>query len=235
MTAPSGPDGPGGADGGSVSGDAAAADPLPRPGRTPDEVLRLLLDGNRRFAAEHMSHPAQTSDDRVRLAAAQEPLAVVLGCSDSRVAAEIVFDQGLGDLFVVRTAGHVLDDAVLGSIEYGTSVLGAPLVVVLGHHSCGALAAARDRLTGAAPAPGHIGTLVDRVVASLAPATDLPDERSLLLMHLKRTVSMLLDASPVVAGLVDEGRCAVVALEYWLAEGDVRYVTHQGRLDPPLP
>ena len=179
--------------------------------------------------------PADDPRYAAALAAAQEPLAVVLGCSDSRVAAEIVFDQGLGDLFVARTAGHVLDDAVLGSIEYGTSVLGAPLVVVLGHHSCGALAAARDRLTGAAPAPGHIGTLVDRVVASLAPATDLPDERSLLLMHLKRTVSMLLDASPVVAGLVDEGRCAVVALEYWLAEGDVRYVTHQGRLDPPLP
>lgn len=215
-----------------VSGEAPGGPEPLRQVRTPDRVLRLLMDGNRRFAAEHMAHPAQTSDDRVRLAASQEPLAVVLGCSDSRVAAEIVFDQGLGDLFVVRTAGHVLDDAVLGSVEYGTSVLGAPLVVVLGHHSCGALAAARARLDGAPPAPGHMATLVDRVIASLAPASDVPDERSLLLTHLRRTVSMLLDASPVVAELVAEGRCAVVALEYWLAEGDARYVTHEGPLDP---
>ena len=113
---------------------------------TPAEAWSALLAGNDRFVRGEMEHPSQGVDRRAALAAAQAPFAVLFGCSDSRVAAEIVFDRGLGDLFVVRTAGHVVDTTVLGSIEYGVQVLGAPLVVVLGHDSCGAVGAAADAL-----------------------------------------------------------------------------------------
>src|SRR5262245_65841978 len=112
--------------------------------RTPTaaQALDILLLGNRRFVDGTPQHPNQGAAHRASLAPAQHPFAVLFGCSDSRLAAEIIFDQGLGDLFVVRTAGHVTGPETLGSIEYGVGVLGAPLVVVLGHDSCGAVTAA---------------------------------------------------------------------------------------------
>ncbi|MFE5549268.1 carbonic anhydrase, partial [Streptomyces sp. NPDC056534] len=113
------------------------------PRTSPAVALDALLAGNTRFVSGAPQHPNQDAARRTELAPGQDPFAVILGCSDSRLAAEIIFDQGLGDLFVVRTAGHVLGTEVLGSVEYATSVLGARLVVVLGHDSCGAVAAAR--------------------------------------------------------------------------------------------
>src|SRR6478752_2791844 len=104
---------------------------------TPQAAFEMLLAGNGRFVAGTPQHPNQDAARRAQTAPSQTPFAVLFGCSDSRLAAEIIFDRGLGDLFVVRTAGHVLGPEVLGSIEYGVSVLGAPLVVVLGHDSCG--------------------------------------------------------------------------------------------------
>jgi carbonic anhydrase len=103
---------------------------------TPAEAWSALRDGNDRFVRGAMEHPSQGIDHRASLSREQHPFAVIFGCSDSRVAAEIIFDQGLGDVFVVRTAGHVLDTTVIGSIEYGVELLGASLVVVLGHDSC---------------------------------------------------------------------------------------------------
>ncbi|MBA3490342.1 MAG: carbonic anhydrase, partial [Longispora sp.] len=109
--------------------------------KTPSEAFAMLLAGNQRFIEGTRLHPHQDADRRAGIAPAQHPFAVVLGCADSRLAAEIIFDRGLGDLFVVRTAGHVLGPEVLGSIEYGVEILGAPLIAVLGHDSCGAIAA----------------------------------------------------------------------------------------------
>ena len=141
---------------------------------TPAEALAELLAGNERFVRGEMAHPSQDADHREALSEAQNPFAVVFGCSDSRVAAEIVFDRGLGDLFVVRTAGHVVDTTVVGSIEYGVQVLGAPLVIVLGHDSCGAVAAAAEALaTGRMPG-GFVRAIIDRVIPSIValPAAD---------------------------------------------------------------
>ena len=141
--------------------------------RTPAEAWAELLAGNERFVRGEMAHPSQDVDHRAALSGAQNPFAVVFGCSDSRVAAEIVFDRGLGDLFVVRTAGHVVDTTVVGSIEYGVQLLGAPLVIVLGHDSCGAVAAAAEALaTGRMPG-GFVRAIVDRVIPSIVALPDV--------------------------------------------------------------
>ena len=118
-----------------------------------------LKEGNGRFVAGKPEHPGQSIEYRAGLTVAQRPTAVVFGCADSRVAAEIIFDQGLGDMFVVRTAGHVIDSAVLGSIEYAVTVLDVPLIVVLGHDSCGAVKATlaaldEGKVPGGAPPDG---------------------------------------------------------------------------------
>src|SRR5499427_2160342 len=122
---------------------------------TPAEALTELLAGNHRFVTGQRVHPHQDAERRAAVAVAQRPFAVVFGCSDSRLAAEIIFDRGLGDLFVVRTAGHIIGPEVSASIEYGVLVLGVPLLVVLGHDSCGAIRAAYDAVIGvAAPTEG---------------------------------------------------------------------------------
>jgi carbonic anhydrase len=200
---------------------------------TPRDAWALLRSGNDRFVADAPAHPSQNADRRRELRAAQHPHTVIFGCSDSRVAAEIIFDQGLGDVFVVRTAGHVVDTTVIGSIEYGVDVLGASLVVVLGHDSCGAVAAAaRTLATGEQPS-GFVRAVVDRVIPSIVnitsgdPATAmaaLADQDLLRREHVKHTVEMLHSYSAGLAKAVEEGRCAVVGLEYDLAEGSARMV-----------
>lgn len=213
---------------------------------TPAQAWSALVAGNDRFVRGEMEHPAQGVEDRTQLSVAQNPFAVVFGCSDSRVAAEIVFDRGLGDLFVVRTAGHVVDTTVIGSIEFGVEVLGAPLVVVLGHDSCGAVGAAADALaTGTLPS-GFVRAVVDRVIPSIvhlptddeaaqgaggaaAPLALTPEV--LGREHVRHTVRMLQSYSAGLATAVAEGRCAVVGVEYALAEGRARLVEHAGAID----
>ena len=122
------------------------------PNTSPVTAWKALNEGNERFVAGKPEHPSQSIEHRASLADGQKPTAVVFGCADSRVAAEIIFDQGLGDMFVVRTAGHVIDSAVLGSIEYAVTVLNVPLIVVLGHDSCGAVKATLSALDDGAGA-----------------------------------------------------------------------------------
>ncbi|MFF1814141.1 carbonic anhydrase [Streptomyces sp. NPDC058251] len=136
--------------------------PHPHP-TTAREALAALLAGNRRYAAGHPRHPHEGRTRRHALAAEQHPFAVVVGCVDSRVPPELVFDQGLGDLLCIRTAGQVLDEAVLGSIQYGVEVLHIPLVLVLGHERCGAVAATLAYLRDGTPVPGHLRLLVDEI------------------------------------------------------------------------
>jgi carbonic anhydrase len=167
-------------------------------------------------------HPHQDAERRAALVSEQRPFAVVFGCSDSRLAAEIIFDRGLGDLFVVRTAGHVVGPEVAASIEYGVSVLGVPLVVVLGHDSCGAVRAAYDAVTGAAaPSPG-MAAIVDRIRPSLdaAPGEDLDVVGD---THVRLTVDGL--ARTGVAPALAAGGCALVGMTYRLAEGRVSVLT----------
>ncbi|SEE96618.1 carbonic anhydrase [Ruania alba] len=207
---------------------------------TPAEAWAALQEGNTRFISGEMAHPSQDAQRRAELSSAQYPFAVLFGCSDSRVAAEIIFDRGLGDLFVVRTAGHVVDTTVIGSIEYGVDVLGAPLVVVLGHDSCGAIAAANQALTTGDLPSNFVRAVVDRVIPSLVTgagspdgvraATDdprtvrLPDLENLQSEHVRATVRMLHSYSATLATAVEEGRCAIVGLEYALADGKARQV-----------
>lgn len=206
---------------------------------TPAQAWHELRSGNERFLSGTMEHPSQDAYRRTQITAAQHPFAVVLGCSDSRVAAEIIFDRGLGDLFVVRTAGHIVDTTVLGSIEYGVEVLGAPLVIVLGHDSCGAVGAAADALaTGRMPG-GFIRAVVERVIPSIVALPDAsPGEEAssgrpvaaeeLGREHVRHTVRTLLSYSPAVSAAVEEGRCAVVGAAYALTEGRVRLVEVAG-------
>lgn len=192
---------------------------------SPADAWRALREGNDRFVAGAMEHPSQDADRRADVRAVQRPFAVLLGCADSRVAAEIIFDRGLGDLFVVRTAGHVSDATVLGSVEYGVAVLGAPLVVVLGHDSCGAIAATMDYLRTGVEPHGHIRAIVDRVRPGIAGVAD-PDE--VLATHVRYTARTLLEDSVAVREAVEAGRCAVVGTTYELAVGKVAVVTSHG-------
>jgi carbonic anhydrase len=197
----------------------------------PAEALRLLLEGNQRFIAGERLHPNQDADRRTAVAPRQRPFAVLFGCSDSRLAAEIIFDRGLGDLFVVRTAGHVMGPEVLGSIEYGVAVLDVPLIAVLGHDSCGAIAAALDVMrTGAVPG-GYLRDVVERVLLSVLPVRDraLADGSEVAVSeHVRYTVELLAQRSTVIAERIADGSLGLAGLSYGLDNGRVNQVCTLG-------
>lgn len=196
----------------------------------PAEALRLLLEGNQRFIAGDRLHPNQDADRRTAVAPRQRPFAVLFGCSDSRLAAEIIFDRGLGDLFVIRTAGHVIGPEVLGSVEYGVAVLDVPLIAVLGHDSCGAIAAALDAMrTGTVPG-GYLRDVVERVLLSVLPVRDraLADAEVGVSEHVRYTVELLAQRSTVIAERIADGRLGVAGLSYGLANGRVNQVCTLG-------
>ncbi|ONI85372.1 carbonic anhydrase [Actinosynnema sp. ALI-1.44] len=197
---------------------------------TPSEAFDLLLTGNGRFVAGAPEHPNQDAIRRAETAPGQRPFAVLFGCSDSRLAAEIIFDRGLGDLFVVRTAGHVVGAEVLGSIEYAVSVLDCSLVVVLGHDSCGAVAATRAALTDGVSSTGYVRDVIERVTPSVlaARAAGFVEDDDIIAEHIRHTVDLLVDRSRVLADQVTAGRAAVVGLSYRLADGSARVVTSRG-------
>ncbi|MDE8667539.1 carbonic anhydrase [Pseudarthrobacter sp. H3Y2-7] len=199
---------------------------------TPALAWRRLREGNERFVNGESSHPNQDASRRSSLVENQHPFAVIFGCSDSRLAAEIIFDLGLGDAFVVRTAGQVIDDAVLGSLEYSISVLGVPLIVVLGHDSCGAVSATKDAVeTGQMPT-GFIRDLVERITPSVL--TSLRNDQhainEMVVEHTKQTSQRLVDSSRVISDAVDKGQAAVIGLKYSLAEGRAKLVSGIGEL-----
>lgn len=188
---------------------------------SPAQAWHRLQEGNARFVAGEASHPNQDAARRASLVTQQNPIAVIFGCSDSRLAAEIIFDAGLGDVFVVRTAGQVIDDAVLGSLEYSVAALNVPLIVVLGHDSCGAVAATMDAIdTGSMP-PGFLRELVERITPSVLAArrNGHDDVNATSAEHVSQTAQRLLDSSRVVADAVERGATAVVGVAYSLEEG----------------
>ncbi|MFE5191139.1 carbonic anhydrase [Streptomyces sp. NPDC056628] len=203
---------------------------------TPRDAFELLMAGNQRFISGIPEHPNQDAIRRTQIAPSQQPFAVLFGCSDSRLAAEIIFDRGLGDLFVVRTAGHVAGAEVLGSIEYGVSVLDAPLVVVLGHDSCGAIAAARATADGGHVPGGFVRDVVERVTPSVlaARASGRETADEILAGHIENTVDLLLERSRVLAERVTAGRLGVVGLSYRLADGSAQLVASRG-IDAAVP
>ncbi|MGW5345557.1 carbonic anhydrase [Streptomyces sp. HUAS TT3] len=197
---------------------------------TPRDAFELLMAGNKRFVSGATEHPNQDAARRTETAPSQQPFAVLFGCSDSRLAAEIIFDRGLGDLFVVRTAGHVAGTEVLGSIEFGVSVLNAPLVVVLGHDSCGAVAAACSALENGNTPGGFVRDVVERVTPSVlaARAAGRETAEEILAEHIEHTVDLLLERSRILAERVAAGRLGVVGLSYRLADGSAQFVASRG-------
>ena len=199
---------------------------------TPALAWRRLREGNERFVNGETSHPNQDASRRSSLVENQHPFAVIFGCSDSRLAAEIIFDVGLGDVFVVRSAGQVIDDAVLGSLEYSIGVLGVPLIVVLGHDSCGAVSATKAAVeTGQMPA-GFIRDLVERITPSVLTSlrNDQPEVNDMVVEHVKQTSQRLVDSSRVISDAIGDGRAAVIGLSYSLAEGGANVVSGIGEL-----
>ena len=197
---------------------------------TPAQAWREMERGNQRFVDGAPQHPRQDVERREQLARAQNPHAALFGCSDSRLAAEIIFDNGLGDLFVIRNAGQVISDSVIGSIEYAVAVLSVPLIVVLGHDECGAVKAAIDSAQpDAVPLPTHIAQLiapiapaVRRVIATSGLTSDeRPDSSEVGREHLRDTVGELLERSELVSAAVAAGTLAVVGANYRLSEGRV--------------
>ena len=197
---------------------------------TPADAWAKLARGNERFVAGEHVHPNQDAARRDSLTEGQTPIAIFFGCADSRVAAEIIFDRGLGDLFVVRTAGHVIDPGVLGSIEFGVAVLDIPLVVILGHDSCGAVSAAVNAVeTGVMPG-GYIRDLVERVTPSVLSAhrAGLTSADEIEAEHVRHTLRLLTERSSLVADRVATGRLAVVGATYALSDGRARIVDSVG-------
>jgi carbonic anhydrase len=198
---------------------AAAVADTPAPSRSPDEALRALVAGNQAFVAAGASCARQSPARRGEVAAAQHPIAIVIGCADSRVPPEAIFGQGIGDLFVIRVAGNVIDDAVLGSVEYAVEHLGVSLVVVLGHERCGAVQAA----LAAEPAPAHVDAIVRRIRAGLEHAHkgtgDAVDNA--VRANVAASVHDVQSSTPVLAPLVTKGRVKVVGARYDLDSGAV--------------
>lgn len=190
---------------------------------SPNEAIRRLLDGNQRFIAQKRKYPDQ-SLERLRLVAkAQYPFAAILGCADSRVPAEIVFDQGLGDLFVVRVAGNVISDTVIGSLEYSTTVLGSQLIVVLGHKRCGAVAEAIKN----EPLPGRIGLIIEGIKPSiervkLRTGDNIEDA---VIANIQYQTEKLQENSTLLSKLLREDKLKIVGACYDIDTGKVKIIT----------
>jgi carbonic anhydrase len=186
-------------------------------------ALQRLLEGNSRFVEDRLNR-VQLGTRLREVAPAQAPFAAVLGCSDSRVPAEIVFDCSLGDLFVVRSAGHVLSPAVLGSLEFATLRLRLPLIVVLGHTRCGAIQAAISARDDE-PHPGSIGALIEGVRPAVRRVRALPGNTlsHAVMAHIEDTVVELC-RSPVLAPLIEDGSLKIAGARYDLDTGDAQLI-----------
>ncbi len=182
-----------------------------------NEALQTLLDGNKRFAAMEQTHPNQDRTRRDEVKAGQKPFAVIVGCSDSRIPPEILFDQGIGDLFIIRLAGNIVDDTALGSIEYAVDHLGTRLVVVLGHSKCGAVTATAK----GGEAHGHIGSIAQAILPALenvkGQSGDLVDNA--IRENAKLVTATIASSKPILEKMVEEGKIRVVPLYYDIDTG----------------
>lgn len=189
---------------------------------TAEEALWLLKAGNARYRSSHAIHPHQGAARRQEISTAQHPFAQVLTCSDSRVTPEIIFDEGLGDLFVVRVAGNIVDDAVRGTIEYGAEHLDIPLVVVLGHQNCGAVTAA----VKAEEAHDHILNLMDHIFPAVVEARQLPGDlvANAVRLNVERGVEELRASWPTLYRMSLAGKIRIVGAVYSLDAGKVEWL-----------
>jgi len=188
-----------------------------------DEALQRLMIGNRRYVAMRQLHPRQNQIQRESLLTGQNPFAVILSCSDSRVPSELLFDQGLGDLFIVRTAGQVINDVVIGSIEYAVHALQVPLVMVMGHAQCGAVAATVQ----GGELPGSIGSVATKILPAVEQVRQ--QEGDLLVNAIKgnarHTADELVASSPIMAEAVQKGSLKIAPAYFDLETSAVELLT----------
>ncbi|MFB3765460.1 MAG: carbonic anhydrase [Methanotrichaceae archaeon] len=192
---------------------------------TADQAVQKLIEGNARFASGRAIHPDQSAERRAEVVSSQHPFAVILSCSDSRIPPEVVFDQGIGDIFVVRTAGQVIDNVALGSIEYAVEHLNVPLIVVLGHDSCGAVNAT---VQGGKP-EGHIGSLVEAIKPAVDEARNKIRSQDQLLNvsidnNTKNIVKSISSSEPILSEYIKNGRLLVIGGRYHLDSGKVELI-----------
>lgn len=193
---------------------------LPAP-KNPDEAIARLKEGNARFVNDQSSHPNRDDNRKIIQAQKQTPFASILGCSDSRVPAEIIFDQGLGDLFIVRTAGQASAVASIGSLEFSVAVLGVKAIVVMGHQKCGAVAGA----IGTEKLPGHIEDLVNIIRPGVKEFIGKPDQlEEASKANVRAEVEALKNTDPIIAQYVREGKIKVIPAYYHLETGKVEFL-----------
>jgi carbonic anhydrase len=196
---------------------------------TPDEALRRLVDGNKAFVADVPLPPDLSRERRLTLAEGQQPFATLVGCSDSRVGPEQLFGAGLGELFIVRTAGNNVDTAGMGSIEYSVAVLKVPLIVVLGHDKCGAVAAATDVVTNDTRFPGSIGRMIEPIIPAVLAANRAGGDGDLVDKAVEENVRRMVErlqtfSEPMLIEPQERGELKVVGAVYELATGRVRWL-----------
>lgn len=189
---------------------------------TPDRALQALMDGNQRFVTRKRTNPNQDVVRLQEVAKGQKPFAAVLGCADSRVPSEIIFDQGFGDLFVCRVAGNVATPEEIGSLEFGAAVLGTKVIMVVGHEKCGAV----DATIKGTPVPGQIGSLIEAIKPAVGRAEGQRGDRlentckANVLLQIER-----LKSSPVLSELIEKGKLQIVGGYYDLDTGRVTQVS----------
>lgn len=194
------------------------------------QALQRLIDGNARFVQERQSGIKQaTQSHRDALVSGQNPFAIILGCSDSRVPAELVFDQGLGDLFVIRVAGNIVAPSGVGSVEFAAERYGTPLVVVLGHSSCGAILATLEDLENRHASP-NVNSIVSRIRPSVENLLELRSDwehhdlvDQAVRANIRTSVNQLRHGSQMLEGLIQQGKLLVVGAEYSLETGVVDF------------
>lgn len=181
------------------------------------KALQALLDGNKRFAGSKQIHPNQDKKRRDEVSKGQKPFAVIVGCSDSRIPPEILFDQGIGDLFIIRLAGNIVDDLALGSIEYAADHLGTRLIVVLGHSKCGAVTATVQ----GGEAHGHVAGIVNAIIPAVEKAKETPGDLvdNAIRENAKLVAANIASSKPILEKMVGEGKIAVVTLYYDIDTG----------------
>lgn len=190
-------------------------------GISSDKALALLKEGNQRYVAHRETHPDATPERRHELTKGQHPFAVVVGCADSRVPPELVFDSGFGDLFVIREAGNVVDSVVLGSVEYAVEHVGAKLIVVLGHEQCGAVTAAVKHTR-----EGHITSIVKAIEPAVQQSKSQPGDavHNCVLANARRVAQQIRSSKPILSKAIQEDGVKVVAAIYDLDSGAVQFL-----------
>jgi carbonic anhydrase len=199
--------------------------------QTPTEAWQAMLAGNHRFVTDSPLHLRQDFGLRKELAKEQKPFAALFGCSDSRLSAEIIFDVSLGDLFVVRNAGQVIAETILGSLEYAVEVLGVPLILVLGHDECGAIRTTMDSVEGKSVPEGEfIHNLVNRISPTVeaANASGMHQIDEITDLHVRDTINELIARSTLIASRIESGKLAVVGANYKLTLGEIHEIVTIG-------